>query len=185
MKINPNILRKTKAYLIGHMEYGDGTKWRKEFQEKIAEIGVTCFNPYEKPYENDILGVDESDSIRDECRRKIADGKYDDVAKLFKAVRNLDLALCDKSDFIVCYLNPKIPTFGTMEELSTSVRMKKPIFMVMEGGKDKTPLWILGMFPHEFIFESIDELVKELNLYDSGEKKVDNKYWRLLKKEYR
>ena len=28
---------------------------------------------------------------------------------------------------------------------------KKPVFVSMEGGKAKTPLWMLGMFPHKYI----------------------------------
>lgn len=180
-----NNLRKTKAYLIGHMQYANGQAWRNEFKDKIADIGVTCFDPYEKPYDQHLLGTDESDEIREECIKKMEIGDYDYVANLFKHVRNLDLALCDKSDFIVMYLDPKVPTIGTVEELSTSVKMKKPVFIFVEGGKVKTPLWILGMIPHKFIFNSLDEIVDVLYKMDSGEMPIDPKYWRLLRKEYR
>lgn len=183
--MNPNILRKTKAYLIGHMQYANGQGWRNEFKDKIAEIGVTCFDPYDKPFEQHLLGVDESDTIRDDCLTKMQQGDYDSVATLFKHVRNLDLALCDKSDFIVGNIIPSVASWGTAEELSTSAKMKKPIFLIVEGGKVKTPLWILGMIPHSFIFDSVDEVVEKLRKIDNGEEPIQTKYWRLLRKEYR
>jgi hypothetical protein len=167
------------------MEYANGQSWRNYFKKEISPLNITCFDPYEKPYDSHILGVDESDTIRDDCRKRIEEGDYDYVAKLFKNVRNLDLALCDKSDFIVMCLNPNVPTIGTIEELSVSVKMKKPVFMFVEGGKKKVPLWILGMIPHEFIFDTLDEVIQKLKDMDEGKVKIDPKYWRLLRKEYR
>lgn len=179
------ILKKTRCYLIGHMEYSNGQNWRNYFKEQTKDLDITCFDPYDKPYDQHILGVDESDTIRDDCRKKIEEGDFDHVAKLFKSVRNLDLALCDKSDFIVAKIIPHIASWGTAEELSTSVKMKKPVFLAVDGGKKKVPLWILGMVPHSFIFDSVDDIILKLREINEGKEKIDPKYWRLLKKEYR
>lgn len=167
------------------MEYASGQDWRKYFKEEVKDMNITCFDPYEKPYDQHILGADESDTIRDDCRKQIKEGNYDEVSKLFKSIRNLDLALCDKSDFIVGKIIPHVASWGTAEELSTSVRMKKPIFLVVDGGKQLVPLWILGMIPHSFIFNNMEEVIQRLKDIDSGKEKIDPKYWRLLKKEYR
>ena len=63
--------------------------------------------------------------------------------------------------------------------------MKKPVFVSMEGGKSNTPLWMLGMFPHKYIYSSIDEITDMLYAIDSGEKEIDSDRWRLLQKRFR
>ena len=65
-----------------------------------------------------------------------------------------DLNLVDRSDFIIAHILPDVASWGSAEELVTAVRMKKPIFISMEGGKSQTPLWILGMLPHNYIYNS-------------------------------
>jgi len=51
--------------------------------------------------------------------------------------------------------------------------------------RKKTPWWLLGMFDPSCFYSSMDEIVDELTLIDSGKKPMDNKYWKLLKSEYR
>jgi hypothetical protein len=63
--------------------------------------------------------------------------------------------------------------------------MKKPVFMFVEGGKKQVPLWILGMIPHNFIFDTLDDIILKLNEINDGKEKIDPKYWRLLRKDYR
>ena len=55
----------------------------------------------------------------------------------------------------------------------------------MEGGKSKTPLWLLGMLPHKFIYNNLDEVIEMLYAIDNGIKPIDSDRWRLLKKDYR
>jgi hypothetical protein len=63
--------------------------------------------------------------------------------------------------------------------------MKRPIFVVVEGGKSKTPLWVMGMLPHKYIYDSFDEVKKVLTNIDSGIKSIDSERWRLFKHELR
>ena len=63
--------------------------------------------------------------------------------------------------------------------------MKKPNFVSVEGGKNKTPLWLLGMMPHNYFYNDIDEVLDMIRKIDSGEKKIDSDRWRLLRKELR
>jgi hypothetical protein len=72
-----------------------------------------------------------------------------------------------------------------VEELVTAVRMKKPTFIAVEGGKKKCPFWIMGMFPHKYIYNNIDDILNMLIKIDTGEKEIDSDRWRLLRKEYR
>ena len=177
-----NILNKTKTYLIGFMEYGDGRGWREEMTPFLRAMGVTVFDPYKKPFTN---APEEDEHTHKRMEALMEQGEYDEVAAHFKQVRAFDLSMVDRSDFIVCYLNPHVPTYGTVEELVTAVRMRRPIFVSVEGGKKKTPKWLLGMMPHKYIYDSLDEVKDVLTKIDNGTKEIDSDRWRLFKPELR
>jgi hypothetical protein len=177
-----NLLESTKTYLVGHMQYVSGRDWREDITDRLKPLHITCFNPYKKPF---IKDVEEDEASRHEMQELMNDGQYDKVTQRMKTVRAYDLNLVDRSDFIIAHLVPDVASWGSAEEITTAVRMKKPVFISMQGGKEKTPLWMLGMFPHKYIYNSLDEIIKMLYSIDSGTKKIDSDRWRLLKKEYR
>ena len=177
-----NLLYKTKTYLVGHMQYLSGRDWRKDVAEKLEPLNITCFNPYEKPFMKD---VEEDEASRQEMETWMRTKQYDRVTERMKTVRAYDLNLVDRSDFIIAHLVPEVASWGSAEEITLAVREKKPVFISMEGGKAKTPLWMLGMLPHKYIYNSIDEIVEMLFAIDSGNKPIDSDRWRLLRKEFR
>jgi len=176
------MLYKTKTYLVGHMQYLSGRDWREEVTEKLKPLEITCFNPYKKPF---IKDVEEDEASREEMETWMKTKQYDRAAERLKMVRAYDLNLVDRSDFIIAHLVPDVASWGSAEEIVTAVRMKKPIFISMEGGKAKTPLWMLGMLPHKYIYNSIEEIIEMLYAIDSGSKEIDSDRWRLLQKKYR
>lgn len=177
-----NLLSKTKTYLVGHMQYVSGRNWREEVAEKLSPLNITCFDPYKKPF---IKNVEEDEASRQEMETWMKTKQYDRVTERMKTVRAYDLNLVDRSDFIIAHLFPEVASWGSAEELTLSVRCKKPIFISMDGGKAKTPLWMLGMLPHKFIYNSIDEIIEMIYAIDNGNKPIDSDRWRLLRKEYR
>ena len=177
-----NLLKKTKTYLVGHMQYKSGRDWRSEVTKSLNPIGVTCFDPYKKPFVKD---VEEDEDSRREMETWMDTKQYDRVSDKMKTVRSYDLNLVDRSDFIIAHLVPEVASWGSAEEIVTAFKMKKPIFISMEGGKSKTPLWMLGMLPHKYIYNSIDEIVKMLFAINEGSKPIDSDRWRLLRAEYR
>ena len=177
-----NLLYKTKTYLVGHMQYLSGRDWRNEVTEKLKDLSITCFDPYKKPF---IKDVEEDEASRQEMETWMKTKQYDRVTDRMKTVRAYDLNLVDRSDFIIAHLVPDVASWGSAEEIVTAVRMKKPIFISMEGGKAKTPLWMLGMLPHKYVYNSLDEVLQMLYAIDNGIKPIDSDRWRLLKKEYR
>lgn len=177
-----NLLQKTKVYLVGHMQYLNGRNWRKEVSEELKKLNILCFDPYDKPFVKD---VDESENSRIEMNLLLKHKKYDILSEKLKTIRSYDLNLVDRSDFIIAHLVPEVASWGSAEEIVTAVRMKKPIFISIEGGKTKTPLWMFGMIPHKYIYNSIEEVINMINSIDSGDKPIDSDRWRLLKKEYR
>lgn len=182
ISIMSNILNKTKVYLVGHMQYANGRGWREEITKDLVDMGITVFDPYHKPFIDD---TNEDETVRAQLKIWMEHGEYDSVAERMKKVRAFDLRLCDLSDFIIAHINPAVASWGSAEELVTSCRMKKPTFISIEGGKSKTPLWMMGMFPHKYFYNDIDEIVRTLRSIDSGIKEIDNERWKLLKPEYR
>ncbi len=177
-----NILNKTRTYLVGHMQYASGRDWREYVEAELSPLNIRIFNPYKKPFVKD---VDEDEDARlslDHCQKH---GYFNDVSERMKLVRSYDLNLVDRSDFIIAHLVPEVASWGSAEELVTAVRMKKPIFISMEGGKHATPLWMMGMLPHRYIYDSIEEVVDMIKQIDKGSKKIDSDRWRLLREELR
>ena len=177
-----NVLYRTKTYLAGPMQYKNGEGWRNKIQPVLEKMGIIVFNPYHKPFLKDIQ---ENDDIKKHLDELLEGGHFDEVQARMKEIRAYDLNLVDRSDFIIVYIDPKTPTFGTVEEMVTAVKMKRPTFIAIEGGKKCCPLWLLGMFPHKYIYDSIDDIMNMVIKIDDGEKEIDSDRWRLLKKEFR
>ena len=87
-----NLLDKTKTYLVGHMQYVSGRNWREEVASKLNEIGITCFDPYKKPF---IKDVEEDEATRQEMETWMKTKQYDRVTDRMKTVRAYDLNLVD------------------------------------------------------------------------------------------
>jgi hypothetical protein len=177
-----SFLEKTRTYLVGHMQYADGRDWREYVEGELVPLDVRIFNPYKKPF---IKDVKEDEESRDKIRNDMEAGHYSDVSARMKQIRSYDLNLVDRSDFIIAHLLPEVASWGSAEEIVTAVRMKKPIFISMEGGKEKTPLWMMGMLPHHYIYDSIEDVVDMIKKIDNGEKEIDSDRWRLLRKDLR
>jgi len=177
-----SVLNKTKTYLVGHMQYLNGRDWRSEVSSKLKPLNITCFDPYKKPFVKDI---EEDEKSLQEMQEHIELENYELVSEKMRVIRCYDLNLVDRSDFVIAHINPKIASWGSAEEIVTAVRMKKPIFISVEGGKKKTPLWILGMLPHKYIYDSVDDIIKTIFDIDSGVIDIDSDRWRLLRENFR
>ena len=66
----------------------------------------------------------------------------------------------------------------------TATRAKKPIFLVVKGGKHKTPLWVMGMIPHKYIYSELDDALDMLEYIHIEQVIIDSDRWKLFKKEY-
>jgi|TARA_R110000751_G_scaffold302739_2_gene416948 hypothetical protein len=177
-----SVLEKTRTYLVGHMQYSEGRDWRERVEKELTDLNITVFNPYKKPFVKD---VEEDEDARLSMAHCMEHGYFNSVAERMGLVRSYDLNLVDRSDFIIAHILPEVASWGSAEELVTAVRMKKPIFISMEGGKHKTPLWIMGMLPHHYIYDSVDEVLEMVKQINSGVKDIDSDRWRLLRKELR
>lgn len=180
--MSPNILENTKTYLIGSMQYQNGESWRKKVQDSLEPLNIKVFNPYLKPFVKDIQ---ENATVATDLLSAMERADYEYVETNMRTIRSYDLNLVDRSDFVIAYINPSVPTFGSIEELTTACRMKKATFIAIEGGKGKCPLWIMGMFPHKYIYNTIDDILNIIIKIDNDEIQIDSDRWKLLRKEYR
>lgn len=164
------------------MQYMNGEPWRDYVEKSLKEMGVIVFNPYNHPFINS--SKEDSDATK-KLLKLIDEDRYDEVAEIVRKIRIEDLRCVDICDFAFCHIDPKYPTCGTWEEIFWANRMKKPIFLSIEGGIKKTPLWMFGVLPTKYIYNSIDEALNVLRDINSGKKEIDNSRWHLLKKEYK
>jgi hypothetical protein len=177
-----NLLKNTRCYLIGHMQYINGEGWRDRVKDILGPRGIKFHDPYHKPFVHDIP---EDDSSREEMLHWMDTEQYELVQQRMWAVRGYDLRLCDICDFFIAHLVPDVASWGSAEEISTIIRQKKPLFLSIEGGKKRTPLWLMGVVPHKYIYNNVDEVIQTVQYIDDGIIRLTSDRWKLLKAEFR
>lgn len=161
-----NRLYKQRVYLAGAIDRVSdrGKEWRDVITPFLQDLGLTVFNPLTKPCE--IGKEDENTSVLK--KRLKATKQYDELSKVMKLIRGVDLRLIDISDFIIVNLDLDIHPCGTYEEIFLANRQKKPIIIHVVQGKDNAPDWLFGTIPHEMMFSSWDEIKMYLRHVNSA-----------------
>ena len=178
------LLKDTRCYLIGHMQYASGRGWRDIVKETFKKTGIKFYDPYHKPFLHD---VPEDEASRAEMLHWLETEQYGMVAERMKAVRGYDLRLCDICDWFVAVIKPTIASWGSAEEITTVIREKKPLFLIIDDprGKKACPLWLLGTIPHKYIYNTLEEAIQTIKYIDKGIVKMSSDRWKLLKPELR
>lgn len=178
------ILNKTKVYLIGSIQNSgiEARTWREHATKELSSSGIICFDPFKKPFLN---SVDEDELTMSKLLHCMNAGFYKTVSQHMKKIRAFDLRLVDLSDFVIACISPTKASWGSADEIFTALRLRKPTFIVIEGGVSKTPLWIMGSIPTEYLFNNLDECLNRIKDIDSGKYPIDDKYWRLLDEKFR
>ncbi len=180
-------LDKSVVYLSGAMEFvsDHGVGWRRKFIQLINEnnLKIDCIDPTNKPSGKD-LNISEDKEIQ--VRLQDA-GCWQELQEYVDTYRRYDLRFVDISDFIVAVIDPKVPQWGTSNEIYEAERQHKPIFFVIEGGMRKLPRWLFGVIdlPNNKglrcnVFETIEDVIHELKGLDSGLIPL-NKEWVLVR----
>jgi hypothetical protein len=137
------LLDGSRVYLSGPMDFvasrADEAKfgWRTRVGAFLARMGVTVFDPWNKPdvrglYQYGREGIDTTD-IRDawtfapgakgaRARAKVS-GK-------FWETQHIDLRMVDTSDFLVAYCPTNIYSVGTPHEIIVARDQRKPVLFV-------------------------------------------------------
>lgn len=166
-----NRLNNQRVYLAGPMDRcGDrGKTWRHELTPYLNSMGAIVLNPINKPI--DIAKEDDTTHLL-KLRLK-SDKNYDELSKIMKQIRNVDLRMVDISDFLIVNLDLNIHPCGTLEEIFWANRQKKPIIIHMVQGKEHTPDWLFGTIPHEMIFSSWSE-IKDYLAHINSDSSIDH-----------
>ena len=53
---------------------------------------------------------------------------------------------------------------------------KKPVLLIIEGGKEHAPGWLFGIFSHEEMFDSVEETIDYLEKIDKGVYIADDRW---------
>lgn len=179
-----NLLKNTRSYLIGHMEFSNGEGWRNKVKNDLKDRNIKFYDPYHKPF---IDNIPEDNSSREEMFNWRETGQYDLVSARMKPVRGYDLRCCDLCDWFIAHIKPNIASWGSMEEITTINRSKKPIFLVIDDpkGKKATPLWFFGVIPHKYIYNNIDEVISTIKSIDDGIIHMSSDRWKLFREDVR
>ncbi len=180
---NKGFLNGTNAYTIGQLQHGSfkyAKEWRSYLQEKLEPLGVHILSPLDKMFKN---FPKEGEHFNAELKQALKDGKYQWVHEEMKVIRNRDLAACDFSTFLIAVIDPKTVTWGCTDEIITSKRNQKPVFLVIpDKGYEEIPLWLASYFRPNWVYKNLDEVIDILYKIDSGKIEVNNKYWKILEK---
>lgn len=180
-----NILKGSRVYLAGNMEYTtDSLNWRDLLKDKLGELSIKVLSPM---HMNFVSHTDEAADTHAKLKLLRSAEQYDEVAGHMKKIIQQDLRLIDLADYVIFNLEVEKPTFGTLHELVVANAQKKPVFLIInhKDGKKATPLWLLGLIKHQYIYNSIDDVIQILHKIDIGEKIIDSDRWRLLLPELR
>ena len=177
-----NILDGSITYLIGSIEYSndDGVGWRQHLMNLCWDSGlrIKFLDPCNKPVK--IAGEIGAEKSRLTALKE--QGKFEEIAPIINYIRRVDLRFVDYSDFVIAYIDPSIPSWGSPDEIYSAEREHKPILCIVKGGKTKIPVWLIDVIRFEEIFDSPEDLVSYLVKINAGIVQVD-KRWVLIRKE--
>lgn len=168
-------LNNQRVYLAGAMDRvpDRGNGWRDNITPFLESLGVTVFNPIKKP---SAIGMEDSSTHNFKSKLK-QESNYDELSKLMKVIRSVDLRLVDISDFLIVNLDLDVHPCGTYEEIFWANRQKKPIIIHMVQGKNSAPDWLFGTIPHQMIFSNWDEIKEYLYHINDDQEIANHNRW--------
>lgn len=168
-----------RCYLIGAMDRApdNGVEWREKVTPFLAAMGVVVLNPCNKPIDIGLEGIED----RTRRRRLKEEELYDQLSSEIKLLRVVDLRMVDMSDFLIVNIDTDVHACGTYEEDSWANRMKNPIMVHCEQGKQGCPDWMFGKIPHEHIFTHWSDMMQYLWNIHTGLDNETFKRWLFFK----
>lgn len=160
-------LKGTRCYLGGPIEHGRGRNWRKAVEKQLVEeFEIDLFDPFDDPKQQWAPTL--------HAARKVKD--FATMRRIAKKFVRKDLAIVDRSDFIISCLPYKVPTCGSTHEIIESNVRKKPTLLVCPQGKEYLPYWYFGFIPDRYMFASWDDLYAYLRRVNAGKCTRDDRW---------
>jgi len=177
------LLRGALCYLIGPIDYApdQGTSWREELIlqcNNTWKMGVKFLNPTDK-----VEGLkQEVDAEQDKIKAFKRNEQWEELSLFMKPIIRGDHRCVDLSDFVIVYIDKDIHACGSYFELQSALNQKKPYFVLIKGGKGQAPSWLFGILDHNYMFGSLDDLVKSLYKHHVGVIPLSDR-WVLIRKQ--
>ncbi len=151
-----------------------GKEWRARYQKRLKkEFGLVVYNPMSKP-----KGLINEDAQRIAYLKKLKEKElYDEYAREMSLVREIDIRMVNRSDFLIFYLDLDIHTCGSYEEVKITADANKPIMVVCKQGKKNVPGWLYAELDHNTFFNNEEELFGHLKLIHEGKYHAYTKGW--------
>lgn len=138
-----HFLKGTRAYLSGPMDFVSNRAtekrcgWRVRMKAYLQSLGVTVFDPWEKPRVRGLheYGIEDTKTInrRDTWSfdaTKKGSKQRAELAEYFWETMHIDLRMVDLSDFVVAYCPTNIYSVGTVHEIVVAREQHKPVLLV-------------------------------------------------------
>lgn len=172
------------GYLSGPMEFvaDHGVEWRRKFIKLVSMAGlkVDLIDPTDKPGGIDVK-IGENKAYQESLQKQ---GRWNELREYVKAYRRYDLRFVDISDFLVVVVDPRVPQWGTANEVYTAEQQHKPMFFICDGGLANLPRWLFDVVDldnpiknkRQNVFGSVEEVVQELKNLDIGAVPMSNEW---------
>jgi hypothetical protein len=139
----PHLLAEARVYLSGPMDFvGNRANekregWRHRVGAFLRELGVTVFDPWEKPEIRGLheYGLEEEKTTDARGSWTYEKGRRGALARSrcadgFWPSMHTDLRMVDTSDFVIAYCPTNVYSVGTPHEIILSRQQRKPVLFV-------------------------------------------------------
>lgn len=177
------------GYMSGPMEFvaDHGIEWRRKFVSLVSKAGlkIDLIDPTNKPGGIDVK-IGENKAHQEALQKQ---GRWKELRDYVKSYRRYDLRFVDISDFMVVVVDPRVPQWGTSNEVYTAEQQHKPMFFICDGGLKNLPRWLFDVIDLDNpekgrrcnVFETVEQVVTELVSLDMGLYPMSNE-WVLVRK---
>ncbi len=139
-----NILRNSRVYLSGPMDFVASREEEKEFgwrnrvsQFLMEKFDTAIYDPWNKPGVEGLQDYGKEDEFSTRKRQEWTydesmdgDRKRAELCDEFWPTLHIDLRMTDTSDFLIAYCPTNIYSVGTVHEIATARLQNKPVLFV-------------------------------------------------------
>ena len=138
-----NFLHGARVYLAGPMDFVASRDverrhgWRARIKEFLERLGVTVFDPWEKPRIRGLFeyGKEDAETIRNRDKwtfEPTFEGASTraKLAEYFWETIHIDLRMVDISDFVIAYCPTNTYSVGTVHEIVVARSQHKPVLFI-------------------------------------------------------
>jgi hypothetical protein len=175
-------LKDVRVYLGGPMDRvpDSGRTWRQEITPFLEGLGMVVMDPTNKKLRGGLHipseALTEEKNLVEIFR---SNRDWDGLSNYMRLLRHIDLRMVDICDIMIVQILPEVHSCGTYEELFWANRSKKPICIVVDGGKENVPNWLFGTLPYRYFFSCLEDLRVYLRMISKGAIEMD-KRWTML-----